>query len=212
VLLRRARVTAQVTREILVVEDDADTRAAYVEALAGDAQCVTAVSSAEDALVLLAGKRYDAVLLDLALPGMDAPTALRQIRRYWPALPVAIVSGQSYPAVGLEVLAAGARAVVSRRMEPAELRALVESLVEPHPYRGAAVRANGTLPAHATAGRPLDELAVDAVVWTVGLLAALVAGTVPGRRWAWLTLVGVLLLGLSSRSIARWVHERWARR
>ena len=59
-------------RRILVVEDDAATRALLVEALSDEGYEVRAAGRGDEGLALLKHWRPSAVVLDVVLPGLDA--------------------------------------------------------------------------------------------------------------------------------------------
>lgn len=66
---------------VLVVEDDPDGQEVVARMLRHHKINTTVVGSAEDALGLLAEKKYTALVIDLALPGMDGWTLLNTIQR-----------------------------------------------------------------------------------------------------------------------------------
>lgn len=77
---RRAR-DIRATVRILVVEDDGVTRAMLGEQLASLGFAFDLAERAEEALELLDQRSYDAVLMDLEMPGMDGFEATAEIRR-----------------------------------------------------------------------------------------------------------------------------------
>jgi CheY-like chemotaxis protein len=66
---------------VLVVEDDPDGQEVVARMLKYHKINATVVGSAEDALTTLIDQRFTAVLIDLALPGMDGWTLLHTIQR-----------------------------------------------------------------------------------------------------------------------------------
>ena len=69
---------------VLVVDDQEEARELLTQALSEYGAQVTAVSSGAEALVFLSdppgGKRPDALILDIAMPGEDGYTALKKVR------------------------------------------------------------------------------------------------------------------------------------
>jgi CheY-like chemotaxis protein len=59
------------TKQILVVDDNADLRFAVVECLKNTKYKVTEAESGKKAMELLAKNHFDAVLLDIMMPEMD---------------------------------------------------------------------------------------------------------------------------------------------
>lgn len=56
---------------VLIVEDDPSSSDILAQILEHNQMTVRSVSSGEEALELLADNRYDLIVIDLALPGMD---------------------------------------------------------------------------------------------------------------------------------------------
>jgi two-component system OmpR family response regulator len=66
---------------ILVIEDYAPLRAAVVQALREDGHSVDEVADGADGLAHALTLDYDALILDVQLPGLDGFEVLRQVRR-----------------------------------------------------------------------------------------------------------------------------------
>ncbi|MGA7780195.1 MAG: response regulator, partial [Paraburkholderia sp.] len=78
---------------VLLVEDDEPSREAMSELLASFGLSCTAVASAEEALALVVTHRYDILLSDVTLPGMQGDALARAMRSMQPALRVVLMSG-----------------------------------------------------------------------------------------------------------------------
>lgn len=192
----------RLAREILVVEGDVCARDLLVEALASAERVITAVPCAEDAIDLLDQKRYDAVLMSLDLPGMDGLTALRLIKRCWPAVPVGMLTGHTNALAEQSAMMAGAQLVTSEEASPADLSAIVDHLV---------AFQRTSLPASESGSEPIGLMWLDAVVWTTGLVGSVALVFWLGHRWFWLMLLGAVVISLCSARIARSMHARWRR-
>ncbi len=80
---------------ILVIDDETNIRRTLALVLEGEGFEVVGAPSAEDGLALLARRRFDAVMLDVCLPGMDGLAALEAILADDADLPVVMISGHA---------------------------------------------------------------------------------------------------------------------
>lgn len=71
---------------ILVVDDDQLLRETVSWMLEGEGYAIVGLPSAEDALVQLQRERFDVLLADIRLPGMDGETFVDRVEREWPDL------------------------------------------------------------------------------------------------------------------------------
>ncbi|MDI3307420.1 MAG: chemotaxis protein CheW [Acetobacteraceae bacterium] len=88
-------------RRVLVVEDSAFFRSLVVPALGAAGYAVTAVADAREALRLRdAGAMFDAVISDIAMPGMDGFALAAALREggAWRDLPLIALTGRAEPA------------------------------------------------------------------------------------------------------------------
>jgi len=118
--------------QILIVEDDPDSRNAMRETLEVAGAVVTSAGSAGDALAALAARRYDVVVSDLAMPQQSGFWLIAKIRQLYPdrPIPVLAVTGHPFPADG--VLRAGFDEVMQKPPDPDALCARVAALARPH--------------------------------------------------------------------------------
>lgn len=118
-------------RKILYVEDDPDIQAVAtmaLEALGG--YDVMACSSGEEALARVRAVTPDFILLDVMMPDMDGPATLQALRRE-PGLedvPVAFMTALSRHEDLDNLLALGARGVISKPFDPMSLADRVRDL------------------------------------------------------------------------------------
>ncbi len=83
------------TRQLLIVDDDASSRAAVRSVLRDDHVQIAEAGSAEDALALTRETRFDCIVLDLGLPGMSGLELLEQLAGSEGGVPpVVIYSGR----------------------------------------------------------------------------------------------------------------------
>lgn len=79
---------------ILVVDDDATIRKMVPQILA-DFETVTAATASEALKIFENGGRFDALLTDWEMPGMNGLELLAEVRRARPDLPAVIASGHA---------------------------------------------------------------------------------------------------------------------
>jgi len=89
--------------QVLVVEDDTDSRNAIRETLEVAGATVSTAATAGDALAALAARRYDVVVSDLAMPQQSGFWLITKIRQLYPdrPIPVLAVTGHPFPADGV---------------------------------------------------------------------------------------------------------------
>jgi DNA-binding response OmpR family regulator len=79
---------------LLLVEDDASLANGLTRALANQGYEVAAAVSGEDALGRIASERFDMMVLDIGLPGMDGFEVLKRMRAAGHAQPVLILTAR----------------------------------------------------------------------------------------------------------------------
>ena len=125
---------------VLFVEDDRSIREVTTLALEQAGFRVTACGDGREGLALFARERFDLVLLDVMLPGVDGFEVCREIRRGH-RTPIIMLTARTDTVdvvVGLEL---GADDYVSKPFQPAELVARVRAVLR----RGQAMDANAVL-------------------------------------------------------------------
>lgn len=109
--------------KVLVVDDDRDTLALYTTALKLSGFEVVAAENGLQALRLVDREAPDAVVTDLAMPGMDGVALCRHLRASPAAqqVPVVAVSGQTTPALTADARRAGCDQVLTKPCLPDQL-------------------------------------------------------------------------------------------
>jgi two-component system, NtrC family, nitrogen regulation response regulator NtrX len=78
---------------VLIVDDEAGVRSALAGVLRDEGYAVEAVESGEACLDRAARTRYDAIVLDIWLPGMDGLATLQRLRDRRVDAPIVMISG-----------------------------------------------------------------------------------------------------------------------
>jgi two-component system, chemotaxis family, sensor kinase CheA len=116
---------------VLLVDDSLVTREMERRLLEDAGFVVTVAADASEALAHLGADRYDCVVTDIEMPGMDGFELTRHLRSVpqFAQLPVVVVSTRERPEDRLRGLEAGADAYLTKQgLRPAELVGLVNRL------------------------------------------------------------------------------------
>lgn len=116
---------------ILVAEDEAKIAQFIRKGLKEEGYAVDVAPDGDEALQLALHEDYDAVVLDIMLPGMDGITVLKRLRASRPDMPVMLVSardGISDKVLGLD---AGADDYLTKPFAFEEFLARIRALLRP---------------------------------------------------------------------------------
>ncbi len=114
---------------ILLVEDDTTIRRSLRTTLAALEFEVGEASSGEEALTRLRMVSYDAVLMDLNMPGMGGVEACRRVRHEFPLMSIIVVTVRDSEENKIEALDAGADDYVTKPFRIGELTARIRAAV-----------------------------------------------------------------------------------
>jgi len=113
---------------ILIIEDELSLGNSIAEGLRIDGYEVDSCQDGLEALALRDAERYDLILLDLNLPGLDGMEVLRRLRKEDGETPVLILSARGQIRDKVEGLDAGANDYLTKPFHFEELEARVRSL------------------------------------------------------------------------------------
>jgi two-component system KDP operon response regulator KdpE len=136
---------------VLVVEDDAGIRQSLFETLSTLGFVIGEAGNGEEALSRLRMVGYDAVLLDINMPGMGGMDACRRIHRDYPHLPIIMLTVRDEEDDKVEALDAGADDYVTKPFQIRELTARLRS----------AIRRAKTLPVSADSPTVIGSIMLD---------------------------------------------------
>jgi len=115
--------------KVLVVEDDAGIRQSLFETLGALGFAVGEAHNGEEALVQLRMVSYDAVLLDINMPGMGGNETCRRICQAFPGLPIIMLTVRDDEDDIVEALDAGAFDYVTKPFQVRELTARLRAVI-----------------------------------------------------------------------------------
>jgi DNA-binding response OmpR family regulator len=123
---------------ILLVEDERKVASFVARALRENAYAVDSAGTGEDGLRLALENPYDAILLDVRLPGMNGIELCRKLRQAEIQSPILMLTARSLVEQRVEGLDAGADDYLTKPFALAELQARVRALVRRGFQRGEA--------------------------------------------------------------------------
>jgi len=116
---------------LLVVEDDPVSGVTATRLLSKLGHASVGVESGQEALDLLARERFDAILMDISMPGLNGLETTRRIRSLpVPAreIPIVATTAHAMPGDRERFLAAGMDHYLAKPLDIAELERLLENL------------------------------------------------------------------------------------
>lgn len=159
---------------ILLVDDHAVVRQGLKQILDGAVEDAVfgEAGSGEEAVRMVEAADWDAVILDISLPGRSGLEALKELRRARPRLPVLMLSMYPEEQFAVRALRAGAAGYVAKRTSAADLVAAVRSVLagRKHVSPSLAERLAGEI--SLTPGRAPHELLSDREFQVFRLLAS----------------------------------------
>ncbi len=130
---------------VLLVEDDPMIGCSVQQALREASYAVDWVQDGPAALTTLQAERYDMVLLDLGLPGLDGMQVLQQLRARADQVPVLVISARDNTNERVGGLDAGADDYLGKPFDMSELMARMRALARRQGGSAAPVLSNGVL-------------------------------------------------------------------
>ena len=114
---------------VLIVDDDQSVSGMLHKALESSGLHAEVANSGEDALALLNIKRYDLILMDINMPGIDGFQAVEIIRKQGIQTPIMIISGRKEDIDTLYGLNIGADDYITKPFNPITLCAKIKALI-----------------------------------------------------------------------------------
>ena len=114
---------------VLIVDDDEAVRTTLFKVIRSNGLDAELAASGEEALQMIQNKRYDLILLDVNMHGMDGFTVVQKLRSRGMKTPIIIVSGRKEDYDTLYGLDIGADDYVTKPFNPIVLGAKVKALI-----------------------------------------------------------------------------------
>ena len=155
---------------VLLVEDDASLSDGIARILLGAGHAVEARATGSDALEATRSRRFDLMLLDIGLPGIDGYEVLRRLRSAQDATPVLVLTARDHINERVYGLDLGADDYLAKPFAMAELGARVRALLRRAQMRSSPRITHGPLSMDKAARRAYlagEQLDLTAREWAV---------------------------------------------
>ncbi|OEU69079.1 MAG: two-component system response regulator [Desulfovibrio sp. S3730MH75] len=111
--------------KVLLVDDEKEFVEGLAERMELRGMNVDTCTNPEKALDMVNGDSYDAIILDLQMPGVDGIEVLKHIKKSNPDMQVILLSGHATVEKGIEAMKLGAMDFVEK---PADINVLTEKI------------------------------------------------------------------------------------
>lgn len=112
---------------VLLVDDEEQFLDIITERLETRGLRVNSVTSGEDAVERVQDKDFDAIIVDLAMPGIDGIETLKRIKEKRPDLEIIMLTGQATLKSGIQAMKLGAEDFLEK---PVDINLLLEKISE----------------------------------------------------------------------------------
>jgi DNA-binding NtrC family response regulator len=114
---------------ILVVDDEKITGYFVRDLLRTAGYKVELASNGEEALERLQDQRFDAILTDLIMPGIDGLALIKRVKLKYPTLPILVLSAQGGYDLARKAQLAGAEEFLRKPVNPEQLNTALEAVL-----------------------------------------------------------------------------------
>jgi len=115
---------------ILIIEDDIQVLSSFERILSGDGYEITAVNNGDKALKLLKNRKYNLVLTDIVMKGIDGLQVLEEIKMISPETVVILITGYGVIETAIEAIRKGVNDYILKPCDEGELRSRVKQALE----------------------------------------------------------------------------------
>jgi DNA-binding NtrC family response regulator len=187
---------------ILVVDDEEIARRNLSHVLAREGYEVDCAQDGAAALALLAEKRYQLLLTDLRMPGIDGLELLRQTKERWPDTEVVMITAHANASSAVEAMSGGAFYYVEKPFRLPDVRKIVGEAVQ----KAALKRENASLKA------ALNQATAAPKIISSNPEMLAILGTADGIAATDCSALIVGETGSGRQALARHIHEKSGRR
>jgi len=120
-------MTRERKANVLLVDDEEQFLDVLSQRLEARGLKVKAVTNGEDAVMQVEDQNFDAIIVDLAMPGIDGIETLKRIKEKRPDLEIIMLTGHATVKSGIEAMKLGADDFLEK---PVDLNVLLEKIGE----------------------------------------------------------------------------------
>ncbi len=112
--------------KVLIVDDEKDFSGVLADRLEARGMTADTAESGADGIEMAKKKKYDAIILDLAMPGMDGIETMKLLLVENPDAQVIVLTGRATVQKGVEAVKLGAAEFLEK---PADINVLIEKII-----------------------------------------------------------------------------------
>ena len=128
------------TSSAVLVVDDLDTHRETLRAILEDTGYkVSEAKDGEDAISVIQNNRYDVVLMDVVMPGLNGFDTFTEVHEIDPLIKVIFVTGYALEPSVRQSLHEGAYSVITKPVDPGDLLTLIRSITDQQPSQSPAI-------------------------------------------------------------------------
>ena len=125
-------MTNSLNTRVLIVDDEEDFLALLAKRLETRNLKVSKATRGEEAVEMVKQQDFDAIILDLSMPGMDGLETLQQIKNDHPEAEVIILTGHGTIQAGIEAMKLGADDFLEKPVDISVLMEKIKDAKEKH--------------------------------------------------------------------------------
>lgn len=118
--------------KVLLVDDEVDFLTALSERLENRGMMVNTVTSGEDAIIEVGNQKYDLIVLDLSMPGIDGLETLKRLKEKQPDSEIVMLTGQGTIKSTMEAMKLGAEDFMEKPVNIADLLERISDAKDKH--------------------------------------------------------------------------------
>ncbi len=125
-------MSEELKANVLIVDDEEQFLDVFSKRLQGRGMKVDTSVSGDDAIEKAKGKQFDAIVIDLVMPGMNGIETLKRLKDENPDLQIIVLTGHATVEKGIEAMKAGASDFMEK---PVDINKLMDRIGDAHHKR-----------------------------------------------------------------------------